>query len=133
MIFSYGLQQITMWGGLHATFLFWAVVFPFSYRQLKLSGRMRYAHIISVILAVVVPIPAALVHLLIDGYSASFSPTITCNGRNQDVTYYTFILPSSIIMCVITCLLVAIVWTIFKVQCYKSHKLGTSPLSPVER
>ena len=114
VVFASGLQQLMMFGGSHAVFLFWAVVFPFSFRQLKLSGRMRYAHIISVILGILVPLPAGLTQLK-DGYAASFTPTILCVGRNRDYTYYAFVLPSCIIMCTVSCLLVIIIWTIFKV------------------
>ena len=103
-----------MWIFLHGIFLFWAVVFPFNYRHLRISGRIRYAHIISVVLAVVVPLPAALVHLK-DGHIAFISPTLLCRGRNEDYAYYTFVLPVSIIMCITSCLLVVIIWTIFKV------------------
>ena len=103
-----------MWIFLHSIFLFWAVVFPFNYRQLRISRRIRYAHIISVVLAVVVPLPAALVHLK-DGHIAYYTPTILCQGRNRDYAYYTFVLPVSIIMCITSCLLVVIIWTIFKV------------------
>ena len=106
-----------MWGGLHAVFLLWAVLFPFSYRRLRTSGRMRYAHIISIILAVIIPLPAGLIHLG-DGYSPTFSPVIVCAGRNRDYTYYTFVLPMSIIMCIASCLLLVIAWTIFKVMHY---------------
>ena len=115
IVFSYGLEQVCVWGVLHAIFLFWAVVFPFNYRQLKLSGRMRYAHIICIVLAVVIPLPAGLVHLK-DGYVAAFTPTIICTGRNTDYTYYTIVIPLSIIMCILSCLLLVIVWTIFKVR-----------------
>ena len=103
-----------MWAFLHGIFLFWAVVFPFNYRQLRISGRIHYAHITSIVLAVVVPLPAALVHLK-DGHIAFYTPTLFCQGRNRDYTYYTFILPVSIIMCITSCLLVVIIWTIFKV------------------
>ena len=103
-----------MWAFLHGIFLFWAVVFPFNYRQLRISGRIRYAHIISVVLAVVVPLPAALVHLK-DGHIAFITPALLCQGRNRDYTYYTLVLPLSIIMCITSCLLVVIIWTIFKV------------------
>ena len=112
-MFTYCSEQITIWGGLHAVFLFWGVRYPFSYRQLKISGRIRYAHIISVILAVVVPLPAALVHLK-DGYIITANPTLVCAGRNTDFLYYTFILPISVVLVIATCLLVFMCWAIFK-------------------
>ena len=86
-----------MWGLLHAVFLFWAVVFPFSYRSLKLSGRIRYTHIFCVVLAVIVPLPAALAHLK-DGYVINFTPTLVCTGRSEDYNFYTVVLPLSIIL-----------------------------------
>ena len=114
-LFTYGLEQLSMWGLLHAVFLFYAVVFPFSYRRLKLSGRIRYAHIFCVVLALVIPLPAALIHLK-DGHNSIYTPTLVCAGRNTDYTYYTFVLPLSIILCVTSCLLVGIIWTIFNVR-----------------
>ena len=116
VIFFYGLLQISVWGCLHAVFLFWAVVFPFSYRRFKISGRMPYAHVVCVVLAVVIPLPT-MIHLKHnEGYTASFSPTLVCAGRNRMFTYYTFVLPSSITMCITSCLLLVIAWTIFKVM-----------------
>lgn len=94
--------------------------YPFNYRMFKLSGRIRYAHISSVILAVVVPLPAALVHLK-GGYVITASPTLVCAGRNTDYNYYTFILPLSIILTITMCLLVLIFWTVLKVRDYASH------------
>ena len=114
-LFIYGMEQIFLWVLLHTVFLFWAVVFPFSYRSLKISGRIRYAHIFCVVLAVVIPLPAALIHLK-DGHNSIYTPTLVCAGRNADYTYYTFVLPVSIIQCVISCLLVGIIWTIFNVR-----------------
>ena len=64
---------------------------------------------------VIVPIPSALLPL-IDGYVVTATPTIVCAGRNLDVTYYTFILPMSVTLGTTSCLLVLIVWTIFKVR-----------------
>ncbi len=106
-----------MWAVLHAVFLFWGVKFPFSYRQLRVQKRIRYAHIISVILAVVVPLPGALIHLK-DGYVSPNPPANACAGRNLDFTYYTFVLPISVMIGTTSCLLVLILWTIFKVLIY---------------
>ena len=114
LAYSYCLEQASVWAFLHGIFLFWAVVLPFNYRQLRISGRIRYAHIISVVLAVIIPLPAALVHLK-DGHIAYYTPTLLCQARNRDYGYYTFVLPVSIIMCITSCLLVVIIWTIFKV------------------
>ena len=114
-VFNYCVVQFTVWTVLHAVFLLWGVRRPFSYQRFKNSGRIVYAHIVSVILGVIVPIPSALLPL-IDGYVVTATPTIACAGRNLDITYYTFILPMSVTLGTTSCLLVLIVWTIFKVR-----------------
>ena len=106
-----------MWAVLHATFLFWAVRFPLSYRQLKTSGRIRYAHIISVVLAVIGPLVVPCISLR-DGYSSISASTISCRGRNFELVYYATILPGSFLVGATSCLLVVIFWTIFKVCSY---------------
>ena len=112
----YCLEQICVFGLIHTVFLFWSVVFPFSYRKFRMSGRMRHAHIISVVLAVVIPIPTPLIHLK-DGYEMTSSfPAVGCFARNVGLTFYTMVIPISILLCITTCLLVLIIWTIFKVN-----------------
>ena len=106
---------MSIWGGLHAGFLFWSIKYPFNYRMFKLAGRTRYAHIISVVLAVVVPLPLALAHLK-SGFIITANPSLVCVGRNRDYTYYTFILPISIIVAITSNLLVLIFWTVLKVR-----------------
>ncbi len=92
-----------VWTALHIAFLFWGVSFPFSYRQLTISGRIHYAHIISVLLALLLPLPGALVPLK-EGFVITHYPTIACIGRNADYNYYLLILPICIILGVTSCL-----------------------------
>ena len=94
-----------MWAVLHAVFLFWGVSFPFSYRQLRISGRIHYAYIISVLLALTLPLPSALIPLK-DGYLNFRNPALSCVGRNVDYSYYILVLPLSIVLGVTSCLLV---------------------------
>ena len=98
-----------------AVFLFWGVVYPFSYRRFKESGRVRYAHIISVILILVIPLPLALVHLK-EGYIITATPPYGCFGADRHYNFYAITLPLSITLVITTCLLVLIFWTIFKVR-----------------
>ena len=111
----YCLMQYTVWSAMHFIFMFWSIEFPFSYRQLKISGRIRYAHVGSVVLAILIPLPAGLIHLK-DGYINSLIPTIGCVGYHSDFNYYTLVLPLSVLVAITTCLLVLIIWTLFKVR-----------------
>ena len=61
----------------------------------------RNAHIISILLAAVSPLPGALVHLK-DGYIVTRSSAFVCLGRNRGFTFYGFVLPTSILFPIIT-------------------------------
>lgn len=115
-IFNYCLVQVCLWIVMHTIFLFWAVVFPFSYRQFRASGRGRYAHVICVILAVFMPLIGPCIQLK-DGYRNTSSPAYACAARDLDVTYYTTVLPVSFAVGITSSLLVVLLWIIFKVHC----------------
>ncbi len=114
IVFHYCLTQCCVWALLHAVFLFWGLIFPFNYRLLRVSGRVRYAHIISVLVAMIIPVIGALVPLK-DGYLSSRNPTLVCIARNADYAYYFLVLPMSIILGITSCLMVVTFWIIFKV------------------
>ena len=90
------------------------MAFPLSFRQLKSSGRIHYAHIISVVLAMVIPLPFSLIHLE-GGLIILRSPPIVCFGRDSDYSIYLFVLPLCVAMTIMSCLLVLTFWTILKV------------------
>ena len=102
-----------MWMLVFALFLFWGVVFPFSYRQFIDLGRVRYAHAISSTLSIILPLLPALLHLK-DGYILSLHPPYICFGRNRDITFYSVILPLSMMLGRALCLVTIVLWTIFK-------------------
>ena len=113
-ITTYCFCQISILVFIFILFLFWSVAYPFSYRRLKILGMHRRAHIISVILALTLPLLPSLVHLKY-GYFLPTTPPHICFGRNKTINFYMIILPQSIILGISTCLLVVIFWTIFKV------------------
>ena len=116
----YGVMQITLLIAFHALGLCWGILFPFHYRTFKLAGRIKYIHVTSVVLALVLPAIPSLLHL-ISGYGIGPGPFDACVGRNSIVTFFTVILPLSILMAIATSALVIIFWKILKVR--KSHEL----------
>ena len=114
VVFTCSVVQTCVWAVLDAVFLFWAIVAPFSYQQFKLSGKIRIAHIISVLLGLLVPLPAALLPLE-DGYTQYFSVVFYCLPLNINYTYYTLLLPLSIFAGITTFVQIYTTWTIFKV------------------
>ena len=97
--------------------------YPLSYSRLKDSGRIRYGHLASVVLALTFPLVGALVHLK-DGYFAARNPTIICTGRNTDYTYYTFVLPICIVLGITSYELILTGWKILKVRDLESADLS---------
>lgn len=114
----YNHVQLAVWMLLQAVFMFWSMAYPFSFRQLKISGRIRYAHIISVVLALLIPLPSVFTHFN-GGNIYITSSVYPCLGRNYDYLYYSFILPMSILEVGGMILLVLIIWTIFKVRLHE--------------
>ena len=111
----YCLNQMGYWMMFHAIFLFWATNFPFSFRQLRISGKLRYAHIIVVLLALFLPIPGALSSLF-GGFIYTRNPAPACYGSGTEYAYYSFVLPLSIILGITACLLLLTFWVILKVS-----------------
>lgn len=114
MVLLYCVVQFCVWGCLYAVFLFWGVKFPFHYRQFKDSGRMRYVHIITVIVAVVVPLPGPFI-VLKDGFINTENPNLVCTGRNTDLFFYAYAITTTTALAITNILLVLVFWTVLKV------------------
>ena len=125
MVYVYGVLQLNIWAMFHALGLCWGIVFPFHYRAFKAEGKIKYIHIASVIVALLVPTVPALLYLK-SGYAALFTPTRVCTGRSLTVTYFSFLLPSSIILATTTFALGVVFWTILKVHNHIEHRTSCS-------
>ena len=101
-------------------------MFPFHYRRLKKEGRIKYVHVVTVVLGLVLPAISSLVPL-IDGYTITPSPIDSCVARNMAVTFFTSILPISILLAVTSTVLIILFWTIFKVKMSNVYINGDSP------
>lgn len=113
-VFTYGVLQISLWVLFHAIGVFLGIVFPFFYRKIREEGKIIYVHISTAVLAIVLPAIPALLHL-IDGYAIASSSVDTCTGRNGTITYFTMILPISVVLASATTMLVIIFQKILKV------------------
>lgn len=121
---SYIIIYVLIQGSLFITFhvlgLCWGIVFPFHYRRFKVEGRIKYIHITSVILALALPAISALLHL-IDGYSIGPGLIIiisnsVCGGRSRAITYFTTVLPLSVLSSMTMSVLVIMFWKLLKVK-----------------
>ena len=108
------MAQVTLLVTFHALGLSWGVAFPFHYRRFKAVGRIKYIHAFSVVLGLVLPAIPALLHLIY-GYSFAIGPISACIVRDTGVSYFTLVLPISILIAMATSSLVILFWKLFKV------------------
>lgn len=114
IVFTYGQVQVSMWAFFHATAILIGIAFPFFYRNIKAENKIKYIHITTVVLALVLPAIPSLLHL-IDGYTISSSLNVVCAGRNRSITYITVVLPNSVLCALTTAALIITFWKILKV------------------
>ena len=84
-----------------------------------MEKKLKYFHITTVLLALLLPILPSLIHLN-DGYIKANMRTTLCFGRSPAVTFFALILPLSGLMAVATSALVTVFWKILKVS-YKPY------------
>ena len=118
-------MQLSVWSLLQSVFMFWSVAYPFSFRQLKITGNIRYAHIISILVALLIPLPSAFTQLA-GGSLFVTSLVLPCLGLDSNYIYYTFVLPVSVLLIGQLALLVLIIWILFKVCLLVISSYGAS-------
>ena len=96
--------------------LFWKVQFPLHSRSFETAHRTKYIHVIMVVLALLIPLIPVITSEIKGGYTMTRFPTILCTGSDKDVTFYTMVLPITIILGIGTSILVFIFWKIHTVR-----------------
>ena len=98
----YIVAQVILLTVFHALGLGWSILFPFHYQRFKATRKIKFIHVATIVLSVVVPIIPALLPL-IHGYTITSGPFGYCVAQNIDTTYFTLVLrPLSILMATIT-------------------------------
>ena len=106
-----------MWWVFHVSALFLRIKFPLRARSLDKSRKFKYAHLTTVITAIVLPLISAIVvghsgH----GYSLTRFPPFFCTGSDANSTFYALILPIDIGLGTGVTMLIYIFWIIHKVR-----------------
>ena len=112
---TYGQAQLGYWVAFHAISLCWAIVFPFHFRRMKAEGKLKYFHIVTVLIAMLFPTLPALINLR-DGYIMADRPTTLCIGRNVDIIFFALVLPLCVLIAVAISALIIMFWKILKVH-----------------
>lgn len=127
-MFYYCLIQITLWWFFHIAALFWAFRFPLHFRAYQKLNRMRYIHLACVVLGLVLPAIPVVVTIgdyATDekdrgtprgmGFGFTNFPPILCAGVDADASFYSLILPITILTEAGMTLLIFTFWDVRKV------------------
>ena len=122
VVLSYLLLQIAFWWLSHATIILWKLQFPFHARSFENSGKMKYVHIVSVIVGLLLPLVSpitSMVDFAVDlsssevlqsqnisfvsgglGYGLIRFPSILCSAIDRYALYYSNVLPINLMVIV---------------------------------
>lgn len=112
----YVTLQFALWWIFQVLMLFWKLLFPFHARTWERRGRFKYIHVAMVVSGVLLSFIPILVSLVLGkGYkSVDYLPQL-CAPSNTNVSYYTLMLPGSLILAVGVTLLWIVAWKVIKV------------------
>ena len=141
ILFTYVLCQLALWWLFHTVSLFWKVIFPFHARSFDVSGKVKYIHIICVIVGILLPllpIITSMAKFAMDirkqnenstsqikndlflsgglGFRSSRFPAILCSGRDADVIFYSVVLPIDIILASGCTMLISLLLSVHRVS-----------------
>ena len=121
IVIYYGLLQLVVWWFCHVVSLFWGIQFPFHARSFKEADRVKYIHIVMVIMGLVLPTLPVIVAFTAGtpnsrGFGLTRFPPILCTSLEADATFYSLVLPINIALAIGVPLVIIIFWTIHKVH-----------------
>ena len=109
-------MQGSLWWILNIIAIFWKVQIPFHSRYYDNMNRTRYIHIACVIIALIFPVVAPVTLSIEGGFIIARFPPIVCAGRDVAATFYTTVLPATLIYAIGTTLILLILWKIRRVS-----------------
>ena len=129
-VLYYSLFQLMVLWLCHILTIFWGLKFPFQAKAFQRSHRMKYLHIASVVVGLLVPFVPVVATMIQFSYGKSSAeavkgglgfgivrfPPILCVGRHKDTTFYSLILPLCIILLIGITFLIFVFWIIHKVR-----------------
>lgn len=141
-VFYYCLFQLAMFWFCHLLALFWKTNFPFHSRSFQKSHRMKYLHITSVAIGILVPLAPVVVTMAQFSHGKSSAeavkgglgfgitrfPPLLCTGRDGDTIFYSLIVPIDVIVMIGMAFLVSLFWIVHKVRHSCSSTIWMKPV-----
>ena len=143
--FSYITFQVALWWLFHTSILLWKVIFPFHSQTYMTSGKLKYVHAVCLIIGIFLPVATVISSmskfgvqsrneaetgtsaqdLFVNGglgYSITMFPPIICAPSDNDVLFYSLILPIVIMQAAGSTVLIFILWHIHRVSHNNTNK-----------
>ena len=123
IVFYYGIFQLGVWWFCHVVSLFWVIRFPFHFRSFKAAHRLKYVHIIMVVVGLVLPtLPVILPFTTGDpnmrGFGLTTFPPTNCDRLQGLLTFFSLPLPINLLLVTGIPLLIIVLWIVHKVKSY---------------
>ena len=96
-------------------------MFPFHAMHFETRGYFRYIHIAMIIAAIVLPLESVGAILGTGGLTIPRFPPASCFAVETDATFYSYVLPVSIIQSIGVSLITIILWVLIKVGTLKTQ------------
>ena len=108
--------QLWIWLFFHILSLFWGVKFPFHYRSYQQSGRVKYVHVATVVVGILIPLIPAFLPFALNGYGYSIRvPPVFCVPIDISLFVYPVALPVGMLSLFSTVLFLIVFRSISKV------------------
>ena len=111
----YNGLQLCMWGLIYEAMIFFMIYFPFKTRVIIQSKKVKYVHIISIVIGLTVPLYSPV---MIGSLNVNICTAFTFMFMIFEI-YYAYNLPLLLLLCVGSTLLVLIYWKFYNVSSYR--------------
>ena len=108
-------MQLALWWIFYVASLFWGLAFPFHYRSIDSSGKVKYIHLLAVVVGLLLPCINVGVSHGTGGYNWEGVPPLLCLPVNGIVGFYTSLVPITALTVAGLTLMILVLWILIKV------------------
>ena len=106
---------------LHVVTMFIKLKWPLMSRRVALAGYYKYLHVLCFLISSIMPILPIVVVLETSGFATFTFPPLFCTPTNREVTFYSIILPVSVLLATGSSLLIIVLWIVWQVETVIHH------------
>ena len=115
-IVTYVLLQLSFWWIMHTMFIMWSILFPFHFKNTARRGRAKYFLLVALAVGIVLPFIPFIAAQTTGGFTYGMIIPPLCSPVELAVTYYSLVLPISIMLVLGVSMMAVVLRTIMKVS-----------------